>query len=430
MPCRYWIQTMVLDKLRKRDFWSCSKKILSKAIAYALPDSFKYNRTPQKITLKDLPSEILLMLAEYDLNISTLLLVCQHFLYIYSPLLYRNMHGFISVMTTKDILINDKRILSGEFWAEEWTKDHPIQSILMNRYKIYERYKRASSSDYRFIEVVQNEDYLELSERQPKKIGDVTLLQDPRKLAKLFTNVVNNEKSIMKKFIRRLSVDLNFLDELQSQKHGFLSTILKKHSYRQYITAHSKTFQVFNCDPSEQVNYPIPREMTPEEKWTRYENMYYGVPTKKLPMVSKILDLFLTRDREDSIRFNTKNKLKALVDKAFVNLQSINKRFICHTMNQFFLMGFNNILNYQECKERAMVEASKQKLLKDQFASRNEVEEMVESIVQGICHSSVKEKSLLITSMKKDNVSKTSQRDEREAFVVQKANVILLNRKV
>lgn len=391
------------------------------------------------LSLQDLPAEVLLDLVFfYGVKISSLASLNKYFVELFSPFLYENIHCFLSLLTVKSTLTNDERMFNGEFEAEMWETNHEAESMVLHKYKLYQRLRNCKDADYRFLEVIPNGDPYQLTEEEIKMKGEVTLLQDPIKVQQLFSNVVNNENSLTKKFMKSLTVDINFLDEIQSQHFGLLSPILDKYAKRQYNTVQTKKFQVYNSEI-------LPSTTTwleSEDEWSRLrriqslDDMYHGIPSQKMPLISKMFELLLKGKRKELIKCRHKCELQMQMYKAFEYLPSPDKRLRhqsrsidYHNTTVRRLRNPEDHLLYEKRRKGALSESAKVKILKDKFLLKTKVEELVDSIVYGICFiSCIRNKSLLVTSMRKDNVTKTNQRDERESFVTQKANILLLNR--
>lgn len=118
-----------------------------------------------------------------------------------------------------------------------------------------ELYNRAFSSAYEVLDLEFHPDYIEkhFPELQSRKEQrDTHVFKSVKSLLLFCTRVMNNENSIMKKYVKSFNIDLLFLDEFQTartSKHTLFGKILEKYSVgpdNNYLSIKPKPFKVFS----------------------------------------------------------------------------------------------------------------------------------------------------------------------------------------
>lgn len=400
---------------------------------YELKHPKSDDNTICKVGLQDLPNEVLANLLKFDLHASSLILVNKRFLDVFAPFIYHEIHGLLPLIQSDEVpkveslmvygpqgfhVVNDSWLLKGK---------NMIQRIF-------------TRPGYRVLQSTPIIGCYDLSSKRFNELKKITFVQDFRKLQHLCYKIINNEESIFRKYIHTFSVDVMFLDELQTSKIGDLRPLINKYAGRSYVTAETKRYQVYNNYDmgsfaelkSTLYDQYLEGKLSSEDRefWMAEDNVISKkIPFTKVPAMSKIYEMFLSGDRKKMMSGCKKSELLKYIDR-FEDFRASDGRLKDETslpgyITPFYIFNDSHLKNKKFCQnENSKVEFKS--FPEDDFATRNEVFLLIDALLEVTCCSDIKQRSLLFTSCMKDNSSKVL--DRFETRVCQKQKALLINR--
>lgn len=382
--------------------------------------------------LQDLPAELLIYLLNFDLKVCPLMLVNKRFLNTFAPTIYDEIHGMLPLIQEDQFPKLKSLMVQGD---ERLDVVHP--KLLQKGKNMVQRI--FNQTGYRILHSSPVLESYGLTSKQLKEVEKVTFLQDHHKLQKLCTNVINNENSIFRRFIHTFSVDIMFLDELHTSRVGYMRSLINEYAGRNYITAETKRYQVYNnydlsffADFADCYDNYLDKNLSQEDKtfWMAPGNVISKkIPFSKVPAMSKIYEIFLTGDRKKMMKTSKKSDVLRCFDR-FGEFRPREGR-VKHLPFFLSLIPPDYFYNtrYTNHKKVCQTECSKvefQVLEENDFASKEEILGLMEALLKATCRSAIKQRSMLVTSCKKDNSTKVTK--EHEINVAQKQKVLLINR--
>lgn len=379
--------------------------------------------------IQKLPVEILLQIASYDVELSALMQVNKLFLEIFAPLLYEKIHGFLSVMTTEHVRRTLKYVLKCEHIAYSQARREVRNPKRFLRSQVRYRLKQALATDYRFLTVKP-------AKRAFRWTGDqrVTFVEDYKSLEHICTHIINNEESILKRFIKKFSVDLLFLDRFQTQSHGIISPFLRKYSSGvdgNLSRTHISGFQAYNKFGKEPFDWMDLREAFDSSFWLSKDHFLKGTPCQEILIVSKFLSLFLEGERSKINHINNGEELKEKISPRFDDFrfsEAFKSRLESSDFDESVLQEYVEHNTVE--KERMQIRFSCMEEIKkldyfagdNEFAANREVKSFMDSIVKATTQggSNGLSTSLMVVS------NQTRLRNAK--FVVLQPKVLLLNK--
>lgn len=280
-----------------------------------------------KLCLEDLPIEILHRIADYNLDKTTLLTLNSLFLKVFASKFYSNIHGFIAITATTELKFMDRWTSSGNLdgfdpafddttyfdAATYWTK---------TRFKVFERIqKRQNHEPFRILQLGTRGNLYQLSEERLKYLKSATLVQNPEKLFQICADIVNNPKSILRRYIKNFTADVLVLEDYPTPNRSIsymLEVLQKNFSKPEHeIKAESKTIQVFTDYYVASVDAPFPGIDMPFSM----RDVMDGVPFRKMMVVSKFFEMFLTGERFNLAKCTHKLDLEQIINKSLEDFE-------------------------------------------------------------------------------------------------------------
>lgn len=213
-----------------------------------------------------------------------------------------------------------------------------------------------------------------------------------------------------------------FLDEIQSHHTGSISKLLKAHEPKNYITAKSKTFQVFNDHAYVHQNAehgdPILQRIN-----VLPQMIMKLIPCQKMIFLSRFLRLHYKQKVQFWMQINSEQKLREVMDESFEFL--VRDGIWGHEESRDLV---NKTSLHQRRHAIETIEKSKMDILNDELVSKDEMECSMENILRLVCGSNLRKRSLMIASMLKDNINQDPPRYHEKQYLLQKANVLVINR--
>lgn len=149
-------------------------------------------RNKKTLTLESLPDNILKSLPSYGVDKRKLMLLNSHFLDLFAPDIYSNIHGILCLRTTDYFNSGLSRINTG-------------QSVL-SRYSSLDEVIECTMSEPKMLDVLGN-----------IKTKGTTLITDMQSLIQVFDKVVNGS-SRLKSYIQKITLDLVIIDDFRASK--------------------------------------------------------------------------------------------------------------------------------------------------------------------------------------------------------------------
>lgn len=265
---------------------------------------FKLKEKPKsKILFQDLPVEILYRISSYNLDQTTLMSLNSYFLKVFASKAYNNIHGLICITATTEMRYMDKWTFSGNLDGfdslfDELTYFDATTYWIQSRFKVFERImKRQNDEPFRVLQLGTRGRLYGLSKERLRHLKDVTLIQNPKKLQDFCSRIVNYPNSILKKFVQNFTVDLLILEDYPSPSCSISYMIRKLRSEfcGHEIKTETDVIQVFTDYYVAAVEAPYPGIDMPFSM----RDILDGVPFRKMVLVSKFYEMFLTGERAE-----------------------------------------------------------------------------------------------------------------------------------
>ncbi|CCH45651.1 hypothetical protein BN7_5236 [Wickerhamomyces ciferrii] len=228
LPVRYYstIPFKVLFRLINtiampiRSLWViCTQPFISiKRISRASHDT-----VPGKVDVDNMfPVEILELIAKYgDLNPLDMMMINKPLLCIFAPRVYDTLHLTIVISILRKMKLNDECFLKHGPDNFDKTFRRPIDS-----YSIYERNKKSKHFDYEFLNtdildswkgkgIQINSEHIHCHPQAPNSYdrnNNPMQVRSYEKIKHILKHTIQNPKSIMKKFISEVLIDICILD--------------------------------------------------------------------------------------------------------------------------------------------------------------------------------------------------------------------------